>query len=211
MTTLTVHTGATCWGRQRSKASPPGLLPRLHGLHGNVPDRPRSAKVAPVGWCQRATMAITIKTVTLNFPKRWVPRQKLSPRSGTSSVHLGRVARDWRTVCHHPGSTYRQRGPGPCRATIVRATREGAESVQSKHVWFSLVVKQLPLRLPFLSPDRVGSSLAARVVCTEKVQSRFSLVVKHLPLRLPFLSPVRVGSSLAAGVVAQRRCRVGSV
>ena len=46
---------------------------------------------------QLATMKLKIKTVTI--PKRvGCTQQKLSPNLG-QSVHLGRVARDWRTFC----------------------------------------------------------------------------------------------------------------
>ena len=59
------------------------------GLHNSVPKRP-SAKVAPVGY-QLATVALKIKTL---HSKRWVaPNLKMS-------MHLGWVARDWRTFSH---------------------------------------------------------------------------------------------------------------
>ena len=66
------------------------------GLHDNVSDRLSAAMVAPVG-CQLGTMALKIKAVTV----------LKCGLHGTScypvwdvSVHLSRVARDWRTFRH---------------------------------------------------------------------------------------------------------------
>ena len=53
------------------------------GLHDNIPDRPSSAKVAPVG-CQLVTMALKIKIVTI--PKYGVAQQKLSPHLGHQCI-----------------------------------------------------------------------------------------------------------------------------
>ena len=73
------------------------------GLHGKCPRQTllSSAKVAP-GGCQLATMALTIKTVTIISPKCGLhARQKLSPNMGSTSLQSGlSCTRDCQTLFH---------------------------------------------------------------------------------------------------------------
>ena len=107
------------------------------GLHDNIPDRPSSAKVAPVG-CQLVTTALTIKTGT--NPKRWVARQKLPPNLGSQCI--------WAEL-HKTGglsATFAVHRLGRCRASILRQQLSTFCLMSSACLRYSKNTDSIPLK-----------------------------------------------------------------
>ena len=123
--------------------------------------RPRSTLrqgIAPVG-CHLATMALKIKTATI--PKRWVCTAEVVTQPGTS-VHLGWVARDWRTFCHL-GS--KSAGTLSCNAPLVLFVSNSS---------FRLKTKDLLLLVDFIIVSMGIFPWEIRVVFPEESQLRQS-------------------------------------